>query len=88
MSKKTYEELNKIFDEVQNENKRVSLSIKLGICPVCGEKFVNEREEMFDKPRKQIFGLFTEYSKVWDFRIICPTSKQHYERKHNNDYNY
>lgn len=65
------------------EKKRIELSIYLDICPVCGSSIIEEKQEVYDKPKKFLLGLITIRYYNWDYRKICSIDKSHYEGKWN-----
>lgn len=81
--RKTLEELEKISLEKELEAKRIKLSIKLNLCPVCGADIIDEDLEIYDTPKKYFFGLIQSKSKIWDTRQVCSANKEHYEDKCN-----
>lgn len=89
MAKPTIKELeDSILLEYQEERRRM-LAIKLGICPECGSKLIQETTEIFDKPiiKEGFLGLWNtiKYYKIWDYRRVCSKNKNHHEYKCNYD---
>lgn len=67
------------------EDQRVALAIKMGVCPVCGCKIISRPIELFNPPKKYLWGLIKQYSKTWDYRNVCSNDETHYEYKGDND---
>lgn len=93
VNKPTIEQLNRIKTERECELKkanqeieRVALAISLDVCPCCGAPIVDEPVEVYDKPKKYLFGLIKIKKKTWGYRKICSKRKTHYEDKGYFDY--
>lgn len=67
--------------DIDEEQRKIQLSISLRICPICDAKIISEETEILYKPKKYFFGLFKKYTKTWDHRNVCSKDKTHYEDK-------
>lgn len=78
--KPTLKELQQKRKDIKEEEIRVDLALRLGICPVCGANIVKENDYKHSYLGTNIFGKPKMKSKHYDYIKYCSNNKTHYAK--------
>ena len=85
MKKPTLNFLEREQEKRTKEKKRTELAISMNICPMCGApiKTYEDFWEVYDKPKRFLFGLIKITGTSWDIYEVCSKDDSHYVHKYN-----